>query len=92
VKVALHARWKVKEHKGKPKETICYILAGDTVVAKGKAMCNLKADRFDKNAGRKLSMARALEAMPKAVRTAFWAKLHQKVGLATASPIGPTAL
>lgn len=69
--------------------TMCGIETGDRTAAPttciqvgfGAARCSVK-DKFSKQAGRKIALARALKAFNKSERAAFWRKYDQEIGLA----------
>ncbi len=66
---------KLQNHNG---ITHCIIeTEGFYPVASGASIC-IKGDRFNKETGRKLSLARALESLDKEDRTIFWDAYHNR--------------
>ena len=61
---------KTKKNKNTQK-TICVISVTDSNSTEGTAKC-MKTDEFDKEFGRKLSLTRALNPIPKEDRTKIW--------------------
>lgn len=60
--------------------TTCFIYNGDGYIAyDGDAWCSLK-DPFIRSVGRKLALSRAVEGMPKDMRTKIWDKYWSVVG------------
>lgn len=56
--------------------TTCVLTRDETVLATGEAACNLDADQFRKERGRKLSLSRALRTLPIEFRRVVWAQYH----------------
>ena len=72
------------QHAQNPLMTGCYTRAGISdstgfIIREGRAFCN-PSDQFNKAKGRKLSLARAIECLPRAERKQIWAAYFAAIG------------
>ena len=63
-------------------KTYCFIkdISKSSVVAQGEAVCS-KKEQYNRQRGRKVSMMRALQNLPKQNRLTFWTTYDKEIGL-----------